>query len=445
MDLAHHHRVDWEALFAQRGFRYFFAGLFISLCGSGMNFAGVTWYILGRTGSTMHVSLLMILLTLPGLFVPFVGGVLIDRVDRRYLGITLDLARAVIIGGVSALFYLGRGGPAQIYAMVVCLGIASAIYWSNANALVQEIIPTGQMVAANSAVMIAVQGGLAIAGGFVGFVYDHAGIGGILAIDAFSYVGSAFCLWRLRRGYFHPQAHHWEELPASLEAPLASAEETALPPLIESLPESEPVSRFVNDLKEGLAYLREQPGVLALGLTYACMIAGVISANVLVVALAKDILHVGAPGYGAMETGWAMGAIAGGLAAGALARRFTVPTVLLLAMCLLSVGHALFPYVGYLAAAVALNGLFGGCRALGGILTQSSLMSIVPRRLMGRTQSAFSVISTLLQLAMSFSLGWVAEKINLPLAFLVLGLLYGISVAAAWRARALARAAAQPA
>ncbi len=146
-----------------------------------------------------------------------------------------------------------------------------------------------------------------------------------------------------------------------------------------------------------------------------------------------------------METGWAMGAIAGGLAAGALARRFTVPTVLLAAMCLLSVGHALFPYVAYLAAAVALNGLFGGCRALGGILTQSSLMHVVPRRLMGRTQSAFSVISTLLQLAMSFSLGWLAEKTNLPLAFLVLGLLYGISVAAAWRARVLARAAAKPA
>ena len=42
MYLAQPHRVDWKALFAQRGFRYFFAGLFISLIGSGMNFAGVT-------------------------------------------------------------------------------------------------------------------------------------------------------------------------------------------------------------------------------------------------------------------------------------------------------------------------------------------------------------------------------------------------------------------
>ena len=439
------HRVDWKALFAQRGFRYFFAGLFISLIGSGMNFAGVTWYILGRTGSTVQVSLLLILLTAPGLIVPFVGGVLIDRLDRRYLGVTLDLARAVIIGGVSALFLSGRGGPAQIYEMEVCLGIASAVYWSNANALVQEIIPAGQLVTANSAALIAIQGGLAIAGGFVGFVYDHAGIGGILAIDALSYIGSAFCLLLLRRGHFPPQAHHWDELPVQLEAPLASAEETALPPLIEPMPETEPTARFFADLREGAAYLRERPGVLAIGLTYACMIAGVMSANVLVVALAKDLLHAGAPGYGAMETGWAVGAIAGGLAAGALARRFTVPAVLLAAMWTLSVGHALFPYAGFLAAGVFAMGVFGGCRAIGGILTQSSLMAMVPRRLMGRTQSAFSMISTVLQLAMSFSLGWLADRISLPVAFLVLGLLYGIAVVAAWRARELTRPTAQPA
>jgi hypothetical protein len=46
---------------------------------------------------------------------------------------------------------------------------------------------------------------------------------------------------------------------------------------------------------------------------------------------------------------------------------------------------------------------------------------------------------------MSFSLGWLADRIGLRVAFLVLGLLYGIAVVAAWRARELARATAQPA
>ena len=58
--------VDWRALLARRGFRYFFAGMMISLFGSGMNFASVTWFILAQTGSTVDVSIMLIFATLPG-------------------------------------------------------------------------------------------------------------------------------------------------------------------------------------------------------------------------------------------------------------------------------------------------------------------------------------------------------------------------------------------
>src|SRR6266851_4544737 len=47
------------------------------------------------------------------------------------------------------------------------------------------------------------------------------------------------------------------------------------------------------DMKEGFAYLKQQPLVLALGITHAIMMAGVVSANVVLVALANDILHAG--------------------------------------------------------------------------------------------------------------------------------------------------------
>ena len=145
------------------------------------------------------------------------------------------------------------------------------------------------------------------------------------------------------------------------------------------------------DIGEGLAYLSHQPRVMALGFTYACMMAGVISANVLVVALAKDVLFSGPRGYGWIEAGWAFGAIVGGLVAGFAARKKPYG-VLIFALGTLAIGHMLFPYARVLILAVAMNALFGVCRALGGVLTQSSIMASVPRQLMGRTQSAFSVI-----------------------------------------------------
>jgi len=190
------------------------------------------------------------------------------------------------------------------------------------------------------------------------------------------------------------------------------------------------------DIHEGLNYLRTQPTVLALGLTYACMMAGVISANVLVVALASNVLHVGARGYGFIESGWALGAVIGGFAAAPLSHRRPFQ-VLITALLLLAVGHALFPYATYLFMAILMNAVFGACRAIGAVLTQSSILGSVPNRLMGRTQSAFAFMATVLQVVMSFALGWLAEHASLQLAFLLLGAIYGAALLAALRVRTL--------
>src|SRR5262249_34200562 len=198
-------RVDWNLIWAQKAFRYFFVAMLVSLFGSGMNFAGVSWYILSTTHSTVKVSLQVIVVTLPGLIVPFVGGVLIDRFDRRYLGVLLDLARGVAV--LSAAFIAWRGHLElwHLYVMTLITGTGSAMYWATVNSLVQEVIPPSQFTGANAAVLIGVQSGMLAAGALVGFIYDWAHIAGILAIDGATYFVSAFCLYQVRSGYVSPR------------------------------------------------------------------------------------------------------------------------------------------------------------------------------------------------------------------------------------------------
>jgi len=433
------HSLNWKALFRVPGFPFFFVAMLVSLFGTGMNFAGVTWYVLGATHSTVKVSMIVILVTLPGLVVPPFGGVLIDRVDRRYLGITIDATRAVIVLATAALAFAGRLALWELYSMVLLLGVGFAIYWSTTNALIQELIPREQLITANATVLIAVQGGMTAAGALVGFIYERTGLAGILGIDGTTYLISAICLLLLRHGYCAPhEAHNTRLLDASptIEAPPEMSE----PSLMRTDDGSYGVFA---DIAEGLNYLRHQPRVLALGVTYACMMAGVISANILVVALAKDLLSAGPRGYGYIEAGWAVGAIIGGLAAGTVAQKRPY-MILIMALATLAVGHMLFPFARVLIVAVAMNALFGICRALGGVLTQSSIMTTVPRHLMGRTQSAFSVIATVLQVIMSFTLGWFAQNVTLSVAFLLLGGIYGGAVVAAVRARTLSHAPATP-
>src|ERR1700687_2328059 len=198
-------RVDWQLIWAQRGFRYFFVAMFVSLFGSGMNFAGVSWYILAATHSTVKVSGQVIVMTLPGLFVPFLGGGLIDRVDRRCRGVLLDLTRGVFVLATAYIAWRGHLELWHLYAMTLITGTGSAMYWATVNSLVQEVIPTSQFTGANAAVLIGVQSGMLIAGAFVGFIYDSAGIAGILAIDGATYFVSAYCLYEVRRGDISPR------------------------------------------------------------------------------------------------------------------------------------------------------------------------------------------------------------------------------------------------
>src|SRR5262249_60116518 len=79
------------------------------------------------------------------------------------------------------------------------------------------------------------------------------------------------------------------------------------------------------DMKEGFRYLLDQPVVVALGVTHAILMASIVSSNVVLVALANDILHSGARGFGFIEAGWAIGAISGGLVTTPLPPPFPLP------------------------------------------------------------------------------------------------------------------------
>jgi MFS transporter, DHA3 family, macrolide efflux protein len=426
-------RVDWSLIWGQRGFRYFSVAMFVSLFGSGLNFTGVSWYILSATHSTIKVSLQVIVVTLPGLLVPFLGGVLIDRLDRRYLGVLLDFARGMVVLAAAFVAWRGHLELWHLYAMTLVTGIGSAMYWSTVNALVQEVIPPSQFTGANAAVLIGVQSGMLMAGSFVGFIYDWAGIAGILAIDGATYFVSAFCLYQMRSGYVSPRQHRrYREYSEATEATALALESGENPEVAEA-----GLSLAVYaDLKEGFAYLKQQPQVRALGITHAAMMAGVVSANVVLVALVNDVLHAGARGLGFLEAGWAIGAISGGLLASQLSQTVRL-TLYVSAIAILSTGHFVVPFISFLVGAVSMQIIFGFCRAVSGVVAQSSLMSIVPHHFMGRTQSAIAILTTALQLFTSFALGWLAQRINIYTGFALLGLIYAIAGFFATRARQL--------
>jgi len=402
-----------RASFAQRPLRFVFAANVISMLGSGMNSAAVAWYILQATHSEVSLGTLAVLQTIPAmLMLPFTG-VIIDREDRRRLVMWLDAVRAVIILTVAVLAFRHRVQIWQLYLMNTLVAAGFWMFWPTITALVQELTPEGQFVQSNTFLLAGVQGGWLIAGAFVGFIYNHVGLGGVLLLDVSTYVVSFLCYFAVRKGR-HVVLH-----PDEIRSDLLDAETQ--------------LQRFWREMRDGLHFLRDHRAVVLLGISWALFLGAMINGVVVTPSLSERVFHAGAVGYGWLNAGWGTGAFLSALYAPQAIAVLGGRRAVAFSMALLSVCVVCTPISQFLALAIAIYFLMGSARGVGGVAMNTSLMEMVPKHLMGRVQNAFYFFGTFLQLVLALAVGAVAHSVSLVGAFAILAVVYGLAfVASSW-------------
>ena len=399
-----------RSILQKRGLRFVFAANVISMLGSGMNSAAVAWTVLQRTHSEMALGTFAVLQTLPAmLMLPFTG-VIIDREDRRRLVMMLDAARALIILVAAVLAYRGRVQVWQLYLMNTLVAAGFWMFWPTITALIQELTPEGEFVKSNTLLLAGVQGGWMIAGAIVGFVYEHIGLGGVLLIDVSTYVVSFLCYFAVRQGRVVPRA---QELKHDLEAA-----ETAL-------------QRFLREMGEGLAFLRDNRRVIFLGTSWALFLGAMMTGVVVTPPLSDHIFHAGAKGYGWLNGGWGVCAFLSALYAPTTIAKLGSRGSIAISMAILTVSMALSPFSPWLAMAVLFYGLMGSARGLSGVAMNTSLMEQVPPHFMGRVQNTFYFFGTLLQVVLGITVGWVASRVSLAAGFGLIAVVYALAFGSA--------------
>src|ERR1700756_2941458 len=319
-------------LMNQRPLRCVFVANLISMLGSGMNSAAVAWYILQATHSEQALGTLAVVQTIPAmLMLPFTG-VIIDREDRRRLVMWLDAVRAIIIVTVAILAFRHRVQVWQLYLMNTLVSAGFWMFWPTITALIQELTPEGQFVQSNTFLLAGVQGGWLIAGAFVGFIYNHVGLGGVLLLDVSTYVVSFLCYFAVRKG------RHVVMRPQEIKADLVAAETQ--------------LSRFWREMKEGLHFLRDHRAVVMLGISWALFLGAMITGVVVTPSLSDRVFHAGAKGYGWLNAGWGTGAFISALYAPQIIARIGGRRAIAFSMALLSVSVALAPISGFLWLAI---------------------------------------------------------------------------------------------
>jgi MFS family permease len=401
-----------RAILQKKALRYVFGANMISMLGSGMNSAAVAWYILQATHSEVALGTFAVLQTLPAmLMLPFTG-VLIDREDRRRLVMWLDALRAVIILVVAVLAFAGKVKVWQLYVMNTLVAAGFWMFWPTITALIQELTPGEEFVHANTFLLAGIQGGWLIAGSIVGFVYNHIGLGGVLLIDFSTYLASFLLYFGVRKG------RHVVPRPAELRADIVAAE-TA-------------VARFLREMGEGLAFLRDHRPVVALGVSWALFLGAMMTGVVVTAPLSDIVFHAGAVGYGWLNAGWGTGAFLSALYAPQLIAAVGARRSIAISMGLLAISMAVAPLSPWLAVAVAIYAVMGSGRGVSGVAMNTSIMEQVPQHFMGRVQNTFYFAGTLLQIVLAVLVAAVAQW-NLVAGFSIIGMVYAVAfITAVW-------------
>ncbi len=402
----------WGTL-RSRPLRLVFTANLVSMLGSGMNSAAVSWYVLQATHSEVALGTLVVLQTLPVLVLMPFTGVIIDREDRRRLIMLLDAFRAAGILVVVLLCVAHRVQLWHLYLMNALVGAGFWMFWPTINALIQELTPEDRFVHSNTMLMAGVQGGWLLSGAVVGFVYNHIGLGGVLFIDFATYIVSLLCYFGVRKG------RHLVHRPAASGARERGA-----------------VGRFVFETQDAVRFLRDNRAVVLLGISSALLIGTMLAQSVINPPLADRVLHSGATGFGWINAGWGIGAFLSALCVPAVVRTFGTRRSVAISLGVLALSTLVTPFSGVLTVAVALFWVMGASRGVSGVTINSSMMELVPRYYMGRVQNTFAFFARCLQMGLGMLVGVVSYHWGVTAAFAIIALGYAIAfITATWTAR----------
>jgi len=181
----------------EREFRLFFTGQLVSLLGDAVTPFALAWAVLDLTGSARDLGFVIAAKTAPLVVFLLVGGVFADRLPRRGVMLTADVARMAIQAATAALLLSHTARIWELIVLQALAGTGTAFFNPASTGLTPMTVTARRLQEANALrgmSMAAMQfAGPAVAG----LLIVTVGPGYALAIDAASFGVSALYLARL--------------------------------------------------------------------------------------------------------------------------------------------------------------------------------------------------------------------------------------------------------
>ncbi|WP_057915463.1 MFS transporter [Peribacillus muralis] len=387
-------------------FLYFIATTF-SFFGNGMQFISSSWLGLTMTQSNYTIAIILICSSIPGIILSPFSGVWVDRLNKRILAGFLDFFRALVLLIIPIIWWMGDLNIWHIYLMTFLVAAGDVLFQPTIVTLIREIIPRTLLLTANSTTQITAQIGSVVGAGIGGIIVALYEPVWVMLINGLTFFVSGICILLM------PKATNLTKQKQGMEVKNTKFFE-----------------QFIAELKVGYRYILHNRQIWIL---YVIMLSYPISLrtiNSLLPIFSKDVLKVGAAGFGYIDAGFALGAIVGGFFLPSIVKRlgnwFTLVGgvgVLGCSILFFSLSFNLFTGIlGYFLV---------GCTFQTRIAYLTTIQYQVNIEVQGRVHSFYTTFVSLFALLVYIMLGIMSELVSSRLLFASLGIIILIATMAA--------------
>jgi len=367
-----------------RDFRLFISGQLISQIGTWMQSVAQSWLVLELTNSPFRLGLISALQYGPMLCLSFVAGAIADRLPKRRVIIATQTALMCQAFVLAFLAWTGHVRYWHVAILATCYGLANTLDMPTRQSFVVEMAGKDDLtnaIALNSAM---VNGARMVGPAVAGLLVDRYGVAPAFGLNGLSFVAVILALLAMRA---------------------------------EGLPRHEKGTTVREEIAAGIRYAVHMPLValvLSLLLTVSLF---VINHTVMVPLLARDVLRVGAHGFGLLMAALGTGAIIGALTLGTLVKgRPSLSLIIGAAVIASSLTLLLAGIRSFWAAMIVLT-LVGLSQIVFLASSNTTLQMVVPDRMRGRIMSLYTFVWVGVTPIGSLFVGTIAEWFGVAAAY----------------------------
>ena len=387
-----------------RDFTIITIGSVVSMLGNSMVGFAMSLMVLDYTNSPMLYAVYMVMFTLPQLIAPIISGAILDRFSRKKMIYTLDFISAGVYLIMAILLISGTFNFPLFAGICFLLGGIQSTYMVAYDSFYPLLITEGNyqkaysissMLETMTVVMVPV----------ATFIYNLVGIGPLMVMNAVTFLIAAI---------FETQIEHEEEYIEKRKA--------------ETREEVSSGKRMLLDIKEGLEYLKGEPGLLAIAIYFLFNMMACGAQDVLLLPFYKGNFTNGEYIYvivfGAAFVGRALG--------GGIHYKAKIPVKYKFAFAMfiyvfIGIFEGSYPFMP-IKIAMVMSFMAGLAGVTSYTIRISSTQNYVPDEKKGRFNGVFFILMTGGMLVGEMIAGAIAEVVDARIVILVFNL---VAVAAA--------------